>query len=58
MGTKWYHWFTDGFKLLMWIVSAVVVFPVGLIAALLGFPKAYTSMYDGVVTGFLKLSAY
>ena len=58
MGVKWYNWFTDGFKMLMWVVSAIFVFPVGLIATLFGFPKVYANMYDGVVTGFLKLAAY
>jgi hypothetical protein len=58
MGTKWYNWFTDGFKLIMWVLSAVIVFPVGLIATLFGFPKVYANMYDGVVSGFLKLAAY
>lgn len=58
MATKWYHWFTDGFKLILWVLSAVIVFPVGLIATLVGFPNVYASMYDGVVSGFLKLAAY
>ena len=58
MATKWYNWFTDGFKLILWVLSAVIVFPVGLIASIAGFPKVYASMYDGVVSGFLKLAAY
>jgi len=58
MAVRWYHWFTDGFKLVMWVLSAVVVFPIGLIATFFGFPKVYASMYDGVVSGWLKLAAY
>jgi hypothetical protein len=42
----------------MWVLSAVIVFPVGLIATLFGFPNVYANMYDGVVSGFLKLAAY
>ena len=57
-GVRWYSRITDSFKLLIWIISAVVVFPVGLIATLLGFPGVYASMYESVVSGFLKLDAY
>jgi hypothetical protein len=57
-GVEWYSRITDSFKLLLWIISSVVVFPVGLLATLIGFPTVYASMYDGVVSGFLKLDAY
>jgi hypothetical protein len=58
MGIKWYNWFTDGFKLLMWVVAAIAVYPIGAIACLFGFPDVYTKMYSSVVNGFLKLAAY
>jgi hypothetical protein len=57
MGVEWYNWFTDGFVLLIWTVAAIVIFPVGWIATLIGFPGVYTSMYDSMVTGLFHLAA-
>lgn len=57
MGVEWYNWFTDGFALLFWTLGAIIIFPVGLIATLIGFPGVYASMYDSMVTGIFHLAA-
>ena len=55
-GVEWYNWFTDQFCLLIWIVTVIVVYPVGAISTLIGFPDVYTDMYHGVVAGWFKLT--
>ena len=59
-GTKvsWTSWFSDQFFLISWIIAALVVYPIGLIATLCGFPEVYASMYDGVVGGWFSLTLY
>jgi hypothetical protein len=52
----WYAWFTDQFSMIIWIISEIVVLPIGLIATLFGFPTLYTDMYHGVVSGWFKLT--
>lgn len=56
---QWYSWFTDMFALTVWLVSAIVVFPLGVLGTLFGLPDFYTWMYAGVVTGssWFKLSS-
>jgi hypothetical protein len=52
----WTSWFTDQFCMIVWIISAIVVYPIGAISALFGFPTLYTDMYHGVVAGIFKLT--
>jgi hypothetical protein len=42
--------------MIIWIISAIVVYPIGAISALFGFPDLYTDMYHGVVAGIFKLT--
>ena len=52
------HWIHDQFMMVFWIISQVIVLPVGVLATLAGHPKAYNFMYDEVVRGMFKLSGY
>ncbi len=52
----WYAWITDQFSMLIWIISAIIVFPVGAVSTLFGAPTVYNDMYHGVVSGWFKLT--
>lgn len=52
-----FTWIGDQIKLVFWIISTIIVLPIGTVLALLGMPKVYSSMYDYVVATMFKLSS-
>ena len=52
-----FTWIGDHIKLVFWLISTIIVLPIGTIMSLLGSPNVYGKMYESVVTKIFKLSS-
>jgi len=50
-------WIGDHFKLVFWLISTIIMVPVGAVFSLIGLPSIYSSMYSFVVLKMFKLSS-
>jgi hypothetical protein len=53
-----FDWILDHIKLVLWVISAIPVVPLGIVLSLLGMPNAYSGMQEYVISKLFKLSAY
>ena len=51
----WYFWLTDQFFLWLWTFVMMFIVPIGWICTFFNAPHIYYDMFDGLVTGGLRL---
>ena len=52
-----FDWIFDHVKLVFWLISTIVIVPVGAVFSLIGLPSIYSRMYSFVVLKMFKLSS-